>query len=48
MRGFKKNPENEIIERFRIYYNFICPHMILNGLTPEEVANINLQLGQNR
>jgi hypothetical protein len=28
--------------------NFIRPHMSLNRKTPAEVANINLQLGQNK
>lgn len=48
MRGLKKNPTNDVIDGFRIYYNFIRPHMSLNGKTPAEVANIKLQLGQNR
>jgi len=47
MRGLKKE-ESDIIEGLRIYYNFIRPHMALNGKTPAEVANISLQLGQNR
>jgi len=47
MRGLKRE-ESDMIEGLRIYYNFIRPHMALNGLTPAEVANINLQLGQNR
>jgi transposase-like protein len=49
MRALKQDaPTNQIIEGFRIYYNFIRPHMALNGLTPAEVANIRLQLGQNK
>jgi transposase-like protein len=48
MRGLKRNPTNDVIEGFRIYYNFIRPHMALNGKTPAEMANINLQLEQNR
>jgi putative transposase len=47
MRGLKKE-ESDILKGLRIYYNFIRPHMALNGKTPAEVANINLQLGQNR
>jgi len=42
------NPTNDVIEGFRIYYNFIRPHMALNGLTSAEMANLNLQLEQNR
>ncbi|MEM2912409.1 MAG: IS6 family transposase [Candidatus Bathyarchaeia archaeon] len=37
-----------IIDGHRIYYNFIRPHMALNGKTPAEVAGINLDLGINR
>jgi transposase-like protein len=49
MRALKQdNPTNQIIEGFRIYYNFIRPHMALNGLTPAEMAGINLQLEQNK
>jgi len=47
MRGLKKE-ESDIIEGLRIYYNFIRPHMALNGRTPAEMAGINLQLEQNR
>jgi len=47
MRALKKE-DSDILEGLRIYYNFIRPHMALNGKTPAEVANINLQLGQNR
>lgn len=47
MRALKKQ-ESDIIEGLRIYYNFIRPHQALNGKTPAEVANINLELGQNR
>jgi transposase InsO family protein len=47
MRALKKE-ESDILEGLRIYYNFIRPHQALNGKTPAETANINLQLGQNR
>jgi len=47
MRGLKKE-QSDIIEGLRIYYNFIRPHMSLNGKTPAEMAGINLQLEQNR
>jgi hypothetical protein len=36
------------LEGLRIYYDFIRPRMALNGKTPAEVTNIDLQLGQNR
>jgi transposase-like protein len=49
MRGLdSEDSAQTIIDGNRIYYNFIRPHMALNGLTPAEVANINLELGQNR
>ena len=49
MRGLdSEDLAQTIIDGDRIYYNFICPHMALNGLTPAEVANVNLELGQNR
>lgn len=37
-----------LIDGNRIYYNFLRPHMALNGKTPAEAAGINLHLGQNR
>jgi len=49
MRALKNDkPTNQIIEGFRIYYNFLRPHMSLNGLTPAEIANINLELEGNK
>jgi transposase-like protein len=48
MRAFKKSSGNEIIDGFRIYYNFIRPHMALDGKTPAEIANIDLQLARNK
>jgi len=47
LRGMKID-EAPIREGFDIYYNFIRPHMALNGGTPSEKANINLSLDQNR
>jgi hypothetical protein len=49
MRALKNDePTNQIIEGFKIYYNFLRPHYALNEKTPAEMANINLQLGENR
>lgn len=49
MRGLDNDETaRTFVEGFRIYYNFIRPHMALNGLTPAEKAGINLQLGQNK
>ncbi|RLF40257.1 MAG: IS6 family transposase [Thermoplasmata archaeon] len=35
-------------ENLRTYYNFIRKHSALNGMTPAEMAGINLNLGRNR
>lgn len=32
----------------RVYYNFIRPHMALDGKTPSEEAGIDLNLGENK
>jgi len=37
----------DLIIGLRIYYNFIRPHMSLNGKTPAEEAGINLELEIN-
>jgi transposase-like protein len=47
MRGIKKE-ETPITKGFQIYYNFIRPHQALNGKTPAQQANINLELGKNK
>lgn len=47
LRGMKTD-DTPIREGFDIYYNFIRPHMGLNGKTPSEEANIKLNLDQNR
>jgi transposase-like protein len=49
MRGLDRDESAEkFAEADRLYYNFLRPHMTLNGKTPAEVAKIDLQLGQNR
>jgi transposase-like protein len=49
MRGFKaKRTAKELTEGFRTYYNFIRKHHSLNGLTPSQKAEIDLQLDRNR
>ena len=47
MRALKKE-ESDILEGLRIYYNFVRPHMALNGKNPAEMAGINLQFEQNK
>jgi transposase-like protein len=42
MRGLEDDKTAQtIIDGFRIYYNFIRPHMALNGKTPAESAGIS-------
>jgi putative transposase len=49
MRGLGNNGSSEMMmDGYKIYYNFIRPHMGLNGKTPAEVADIPLQLGDNK
>ena len=38
----------KIIDGYWVYYNFLRPHMSLNGKTPAEIARINLGLKGNR
>lgn len=48
MRGLDSEPTAQtIIDGFRIYYNFIRPHMALNGKTPAEKFGIKIK-GENR
>lgn len=47
LRGIKKD-DSPIIEGIRNYYNFIRPHQTFDGKTPAEVANLNLELAQNK
>ena len=47
MRGFK-GQEQIFSDGFRTYYNFIKQHQGLNGMTPSQVADIDLNLGRNR
>jgi transposase-like protein len=47
LRGLKQE-ESTVIEGLRVYYNFIRPHMSLNGKTPAEASNIDLNLERNR
>lgn len=35
-------------EGFRTYYNFIRPHMSLEGRTPAEASGLDLELEENR
>jgi len=47
MRGLK-NPETPITDGFQIYYNFIRPHMSLDGQTPAEASGLDIELDENK
>lgn len=47
MRSLKIE-DSDVVEGYRIYYNFIRPHMSLNGKTPAEVAGLDLGLEGDR
>jgi putative transposase len=46
MRGLKKM-DTPIIEGYRIYHNYVRPHMALDGRTPAEKAGITIE-GDNK
>jgi len=49
MRGLKdKDTARTIMDGQRIYYNFIRPHVSLNGKTPAGQAKIHLNLKDNK
>jgi hypothetical protein len=43
-RGWK-SPTSKIAEGQRIHYNFVKPHMALEGQTPAERAGVRVQGG---
>jgi len=49
MRGLKGEETGKIIvDGLKNYYNFLRPHMGLDGETPSKMAGIDLELGRNR
>ena len=46
-RGLK-DEYSPFVRGHQLYYNFIKPHESLFGYTPAEIANINLELGNNK
>jgi len=49
MRGLENaETTKEMLQNYRTYYNFIRPHQALNGFTPAEMTDINLNLGRNK
>lgn len=48
-RGFKSDETAQQWNiAFRLYHNFIKRHMALNGATPSQIAEIDIQLERNR
>lgn len=49
MRGLdSKNTSVDMLEYWRLYYNFLRGHMALDGKTPAEMTGINTNLGNNK
>jgi transposase-like protein len=49
MRAFDNDDSaSERMQGYRTYYNFLRPHMALNGQTPAQAANLDLDLRGNR
>jgi transposase-like protein len=49
MRGLdEESTAQTMMDGMRIYYNFIRPHVALNGKTPAQKANIDLELRDNK
>jgi putative transposase len=49
MRNLKKaQSADKVFKGFRAYYNYVRPHMALDGHTPAQEAAIPIQLGTNR
>ena len=46
MRGVKKTDSN-VFNGYKLYHNYIRPHMALDGKTPAEVCGIEIQ-GQDK
>lgn len=49
MRGMKGMENGELLMKgFTNYYNFVRPHMGIDGMTPAEKALIDLKMGDSR
>ena len=49
IRGFKsEKTANNYLENWKTYYNFVKLHMTLSGLTPAEVAGLNIGAERNK
>jgi transposase-like protein len=49
MRSLKHEKSGqELLNAYRVWYNYVRPHMGLGGLTPAQAAEIPLELGRNK
>jgi len=49
MRSLKhQESAQDLLQAYRVWYNYVRPHMALGGLTPAQAAEIPLQLGNNK
>jgi putative transposase len=49
MRHLKKaNSAEKVFKGYRAYYNYVRPHMALDGHTPAQAAAVPIELGTNR
>lgn len=49
MRGIQnEDTSEELLNGYRVHYNFVRPHMALDGKTPAEEAKIKLDIGNNK
>lgn len=49
MRSLKHQASaQELLEAYRVWYNYVRPHMALGGLTPAQVAEIPVDLNRNK
>jgi transposase-like protein len=49
MRSLKHQKSGQgLLNAYRVWYNYIRPHMGLGGLTPAQAADIPLELGRNK
>jgi hypothetical protein len=44
----KVNSADKVFKDFRAYYDYVGPHMAVDGHTPAEMGAVPIQLGTNR
>jgi transposase-like protein/predicted nucleic acid-binding Zn finger protein len=49
MRSLKhQESAQELLQAYRVWYNYVRPHMGIGGLTPAQAAEVPLELGTNK